>query len=102
MRVIPQNSNISKSLFSTCLELNVEPLAQELLSKDGIDMSRIENALCPLKDIGIFEDYPKDRSSWHVGKLFKHSLSMKFTELNKMFCLYERNIFLYVRGENHL
>ncbi|EMG01446.1 hypothetical protein LEP1GSC123_4563 [Leptospira borgpetersenii str. 200701203] len=49
------------------------------MSAEGIKKGQIESALVPLKDIGIFEDYPKDPSRWRVGKLFKHSLGMKFS-----------------------
>ncbi|EKP13457.1 CobQ/CobB/MinD/ParA nucleotide binding domain protein [Leptospira borgpetersenii str. 200801926] len=52
---------------------------EDRLSAEGIKKGQIESALVPLKDIGIFEDYPKDPSRWRVGKLFKHSLGMKFS-----------------------
>ncbi|RHX83935.1 hypothetical protein [Leptospira stimsonii] len=68
--------NLFKSLFSTS---GVELQAQERLNKNGINTSRIENDHGPLKDIGIFKDYPKDPSRWRVGKLFKHSLGLKFS-----------------------
>ncbi|MBM9499217.1 tyrosine-protein kinase family protein [Leptospira sp. 201903071] len=58
---------------------NISIHLQDRLSADNIDKHQIERALGPMKDIGIFEDYPKEPSRWRVGKLFKHSLGMKFS-----------------------
>jgi len=40
--------------------------------------TQINEAFGKLKDVGIFEDWPRHPGQWRVGKLFKFSLNMKF------------------------
>jgi hypothetical protein len=45
----------------------------------GLIRIELKVLLAYWKDIGIFEDYPKDQNRWRISKLFKHSRGMKFS-----------------------
>lgn len=51
---------------------------REKLKSQNLTSDLILDALNSMKTIGIFEEWPKDTSLWKVGRIFKHSLNMKF------------------------
>jgi MinD-like ATPase involved in chromosome partitioning or flagellar assembly len=57
-----------------------DELADSLCKKMNkkLDIAKIKTALQILKEVGIFEVWPKNPGQWRVGKLFKFSLNMKF------------------------
>ncbi len=88
------NSNDNIEKISSLIEaLNGEttPFMPDELKKNlviklkiyKIKEKAIQEALHAMKRIGIFEDRPKDPGRWRVGKLFKHSLKMKFSRFRK-------------------
>lgn len=57
----------------------VKELMTALSGSPRIKKAEIEETLNAMHEIGIFEDHPKTRGSWRVGRLFKSALNMKYS-----------------------
>lgn len=58
----------------------LDSLAQKICADIGASISEesIKNALRTMKDMGFFEQTPKDVSKWRAGRVYKSALKMKF------------------------
>lgn len=59
---------------------SLDSLAQKICADIGASISEesIKNALRTMKDMGFFEQTPKDVSKWRAGRVYKSALKMKF------------------------
>lgn len=74
----PVLEKIFSQLDGQTTPFDVDWLAKEISLPTGIDPKTVREIFSTMKQLGIFEDYPKRPNQWRPGRLFKTALRMRF------------------------